>query len=133
MTTMTRKLTRREHDILNRLLAEPFHGRDELRAQIATSRVKTIEEYGDNYGSIEFEVTSGPMADVDSRVPIGAMGLDSDGVPIDYILHVVDGFVKELEVVKADGSPISTLPSVSDLEVSLGPRPTKQQTLRKAE
>jgi hypothetical protein len=116
---MARALTRVEHAIIERLLEEPFPGRDELRAQITGSRVKPIKEYDDNYGSLEFEIRAGPKAAVVERVPVDAVALDVDGVPIEFLLHVVDGLVRELEVVKADGSPIVRRPRASDLEVSV--------------
>jgi hypothetical protein len=116
---MTRPISPQESSIIDLLLEGPFLGRDEIRLQLAHARVTPIEEHGDNYGSLEFEVQPGPKALVRERVPVDARALDEDGVPIDYLLHVVDGVVKELEVVKADGSPIRRYPKASDLTVSV--------------
>jgi hypothetical protein len=110
----TRKLSQREKAILDRLLKEPFPGRDELRAQIANARVKAIDEY---YGSIEFQVNDGPKAPVLQRVPVDAFSKDADGMLIEVLLHVVDGVVDELEVIKYDGTPIQRHPEASDLTV----------------
>ena len=115
---MTRKLKPAESAIIESLLREPFPGRDELRAQIACAQVKPVESYRDNYGSLEFEVAAAPKAPVRVRVPVDAVALDADGVPIEFLLHVVDGVVKELEVVKADGSPIVKRPEASHLTVT---------------
>jgi hypothetical protein len=114
---MTRTLKPNERQIIERLLQDPFPGRDELRAQIFKSRVEQIDEYGDEYGSLKFEVEDCPKAKVTQRVPVDARANDSDGVPIEFLLHVVDGVVKELEIYKADGSPIVRLPVASDLQV----------------
>jgi len=65
MTVSTyRQLSREEKAILDRLLAEPFPGRDELRDQIAHTRVQTRDEDG----SIKFASTSGAEAKVVTRV-----------------------------------------------------------------
>jgi Domain of unknown function (DUF6984) len=118
---MTRTLKPDESAIIERLLQDPFPGRDELRAQISRSRVKPVEEYGDQYGSLEFEVEGGPKAKVTQRVPVDARANDRDGVPIEFLLHVVDGVVRELEIYKADGSPIMKRPAASDLDVFIYP------------
>jgi hypothetical protein len=114
---MIRTLKPDESAIIERLLQDPFPGRDELREQISRSRVRPVDEYRDDYGSIEFEVEGGPKAKVTQRVPVDARANDSDGVPIEFLLHVVDGIVRELEIYKADGSPIVTRPVASDLQV----------------
>jgi hypothetical protein len=119
---MTRTLKPNERQIIERLLQDPFPGRDELRAQIFKSRVEPIDEYGDEYGSLKFEVEDGPKAKVTQRVPVDARANDSDGVPIEFLLHVVDGLVRELEIYKADGSPIMRHPVASDLQVFTYPR-----------
>jgi hypothetical protein len=116
---MTRGLKTNEKAILERLLQDSFRGRDEIRAQVAQSRVREIAEYKDNYGSLEFEVMGGPKAAVAERVPVDGMALDADGVPIEFLLHVVDGVLRELEIVKADGSPIVRRPQAADLTVSV--------------
>jgi hypothetical protein len=118
---MSRRLKPNETAILERLLEAPFPGRDAVREQISRSRVKLIDEYHDNYGSLEFEVAGGPKAPDDLRVPVNASALDSDGVPIEIFLHIVNGLVDELEIVKADGSPIIRPPEASELTVRLMP------------
>jgi hypothetical protein len=117
---MTRALKQYESAVIERLLEKPFRGRDELRSQISRSRVKACE-YDDQYGSIEFEVEGSPEAKVTQRVPVDARANDSDGVPVEFLLHVVDGVVRELEIYKADGSPILKHPAASDLEVFVYP------------
>jgi hypothetical protein len=90
-----------------------------VRTQIGDSLVSPIEEYADNYGSLEFEVRGKTRAPVTQRVPVYATALDADGVPIELLLHVVDGLVQELEVVEADGSPIKRPPQAADLHVTV--------------
>jgi hypothetical protein len=115
--TKFRKLTPQETALIDCLLKDAFPGRDELREQIGHARVRPIEDHEDNYGSLEFEVGSGPKAPVSQRVPVEAVTEDADGVPIEVLLHVVDGLVDELEIYKADGTPIRRRPEAGQLTV----------------
>lgn len=58
----------------------------------------------DNYGSIYLVTTSPVIAHVKERVPVEAMVDDADGVAVNILLHVKDGQLNELEVIKTDGS-----------------------------
>jgi hypothetical protein len=40
-----------------------------------------------------------------------------DGVPVYFLLHVVDGFVSELEIYKADGKSILALPEPGKIQL----------------
>lgn len=115
MTISTfRELSTDERELLNRLLEEPFPGRDELALQLSGSQVRVI----DADGSMEFHVASADIAPVRRRVPTEARYDDSDGTPVHLLLHVVAGKVAQLEIYKADGSTIERRPSPSDLQVS---------------
>ena len=112
-----RSLTNIENAILGKLLKDQFPGRDQIVEQIKNAKVRTIDEYKDNYGSIEFLIPQDvPVSRVD-RFVIECMSKDKDDVPIEFILHIVNGRVKELEIVKADGSPIKMFPDTVDIEV----------------
>lgn len=101
-STPFRTLTRTEREILNRLLEAQFPGRDELYEQLENCLVRTIDEEG----SLEFKVASAMRAPVTRRIPVEAETRDEDGIPVLLLLHVVEGFVREFEVVKGDGSPM---------------------------
>jgi hypothetical protein len=58
-----------------------------------------------------------PRAPVRTRIPVEAEGVDQDGVPIHFLLHVVDGFAKELEIYREDSGPVRRLPSPDTLEL----------------
>lgn len=45
-------------------------------------------------------------APVKERVPVEGHTNDIDGAPIELLIHVIDGYINELEVVKLDGSPL---------------------------
>jgi hypothetical protein len=71
-------------------------------------RVRVIEEYNDNYGSIEFELSDD---DRGHTMAVNIWAPDEDGVPIDLLLFVSpQGRLAELEVVRADGLPLLRMP-----------------------
>lgn len=113
-----RKLNSRERAILNRLLENSFLGRDEIREQIENSTVRLISDYNDNYGSLEFNTSSDLLAPVKSRVPVEGLAFD-EKVPVEFLLHVYKGKIKELEVVRLDGKTLKKVPNPSEIKVKI--------------
>jgi len=112
-----RALQERERRILEALLGHhPFDGRDELLDQLGSATARMIQEYDDNYSSIELNVVSPTRANVKYRVPVEAEYLDDDGVPVWVLLHVRNGVMCELEICRADGRPLISPPSPERLE-----------------
>ena len=112
MVTETRKLSTRERKILERMFSQLPGGSDDLRNQLKHAKVSTI----DQDGSLRFLVNSVDRASgISDRVPVTAIFDDKDGVPIYFLLHIVDGKLSELEVYKADGSRIITRPESEKL------------------
>ena len=114
-----RKLNTIETEIFNKLLERDFPGADEIKDQIKNCEAKIIRDYNDNWGSIEIRTNSKKMADVESRIPVQGILYDSDGVPIEVFLHVIGGFINELEIVKVGQSPMKTIPDVKNMKVVL--------------
>jgi hypothetical protein len=103
-----------ERALMQRLLAADFPGKEEIAKQLAGCRVRII----DDEGSLEFEPRDAARpATVKKRIPVEADAADEDGIHVHFLLHVVKGFAKELEVYKDDGSPIKRMPCPDDLEV----------------
>lgn len=103
-----RALDPRERAVLDRLLAADFPGRDGLAAQARTALVRRI----DDEGSLRFRVEGAPAA-VAGRVPVEGRyreGDDPSGPGVNLLLHVVGGWLHELEVYKDDGMPIRVGP-----------------------
>lgn len=86
--------------LLTALLSADFPGRKELLEQLAGLKVQRI----DDDGSLSLRPTNGPPASVIRRVPVEAELGDDDGVTIHALLHVVDGYLNELDVFREDGS-----------------------------
>ncbi len=102
-----RNLTDYELQILERMLTQLPHVRDELHEQLRSAKLTLIDENG----SLRFNVFSPVVAaGIDQRVPVTAIFDDADGMPIYILLHVVEGKLWELEIYKADGSRILTRP-----------------------
>jgi hypothetical protein len=102
-----------ERGLVERLLQESFPGAAELRAQFQGARARTI----DDEGSLEFESQTGDAAPVRRRIPIEAEATDTDGVVVHFLVHVVDGRLRELEIFKEDGSAVVTQFRPSDLTI----------------
>src|SRR5947208_14859672 len=106
-----RSLSKWERETLDRMLQEPVEGRDELRAQLNSARVRTIDETG----SLRFQASANSGAD---QNPVIARGEDQDRIPIEMLLLVgEDGRIAELDIWKGDGSPIERRPEPSSLRI----------------
>jgi len=108
-----------ERRLLETLLDHhPFDGRDQLREQMEWTTARLILEHQDNYGSIELHVSKGPASNGLYRVPVEGQCLDDDGIPVWLLLHINrEGFMCELEIVRADGKPLMSTPKPECLEV----------------
>jgi hypothetical protein len=95
-----------------------FVGRDQLREQLGSATARPILEYHDNYGSVELHVSIGPPSNGRYRVPVEGQYLDDDGIPVWLLLHInPEGFMCELEIVRADGKRLISTPTPERLEV----------------
>lgn len=87
------------------LTSADFLGRSEV-AQLQLCYVRTIDEDG----SLAIRTSCNQHALVRYRVCTELYGSDLDGTQISVMLHVVDGFCREIEICKVDGSPIQRMP-----------------------
>lgn len=118
-----RRLTTVEREYLLRLLELDFPGRTELLSQVPSCLARTISRVGDHKGTIELHPQRTPPAPVRMRVPVTATAPDEDGLPIVFLLHVQNGLLRELEVLRDDGQPIVRLPEPEELRVEPAPGP----------
>ena len=114
-----REATPTEAEVMQRLLAADFLRQQRgCVKQLVGCRVRII----DDEGSLELELSDAAKpAVVEKRIPVEADAVDEDGIHVHFLLHVVKGFAKELEVYKDDGSPIRRMPSPGDLEIIVLP------------
>lgn len=113
-----RELTLPEKAVIQRLLEADFAGRFEVQGQLSNVRVRRV----DREGSLELRPADNSVpAPVAKRIPVEAEGLDEDGMCVHVLLHVVNGFVRELEVYKDDGSLINQMPSPENFKLLVLP------------
>jgi len=113
LNSKKRPLRAEEQQIFNRLFLCNFPGRDELRRQLVDLKVSQLDENG----WISLHPSVKDPAVVKYRVPIEGSYPDVDGVQIHILLHVVDGFLCDLEVFKEDGSAVVQHPEASTLKL----------------
>jgi len=113
-----RDLTSIEQNILERLLSKDFPGKDQLKNQINGCLASDTGD-DDNYGSIYLFPDRKSVAHVERRVPVDGLVKDSDGIPINILLHVEDGFLHELEITKLNGAPLKASINIPEIEVIL--------------
>ena len=89
--------------VLAKLLTAEFPGRQEIARQVATAQARPL----DDHGCLEFRTGTGvPRADVIQKVPVEAEIPDADGMTIHILLHVVDGYIDELEFYRNDSGQL---------------------------
>jgi hypothetical protein len=96
MNSEFRPLKTQEREIFEKLLEPDFPGRDELRRQLD---LVTAQQVHDD-GTLALRCGSCQPAPVRCQVPTEGECSDSDGGEIHVLLHVVNGFMNELEIFK---------------------------------
>jgi hypothetical protein len=111
-----RSLSFAEQEMLRRLLATEFPGKNELLVQAKSASVKDL----DDEGSIALDPGANvPLAGVERRIPVEAEFEDIDGTSVHVLLHVVDGRMNELEIYREDSAPLLSDPTSNDWRILL--------------
>ena len=114
-----RPLRESERELIERLLQKNFEGRDELRGQLDLVLARTIDQDGSlafmvppEAIRVESHELTGMTPDelLSQGLPVEGRYLDMDGVPVCVMLHVSQGRLHELEILRVDGSPIQRDP-----------------------
>lgn len=110
-----RKLSSFEYRLLSHILSHNFVGQSELFRQIDYAEVASECE---TCRTVEFVIPPTYLrANVTRRVPVEAVGEDSDGVKIHFLVHVIDGYISELEIYREDSKNILKMPEIRSLKV----------------
>lgn len=112
-----RPLTKDQGELLEFLLSEPFPGRDELQSQLATARVTAECSCGCRSSALDVDRSASPPVRSIERIPVEAEGADVDGTEVDLLLHVVGGYMNELEIFRVDSKPIVRVPRPGKLQL----------------
>ena len=112
-TQELRPLLEAEKKILAVLLAADFPGKEALAEQSANATARRV----DDDGSLEFRIADGPPAQVVRRIPVEAEAEDADGATVHILLHVVDGYINELELYRDGEGSVQRMPAAEHLRV----------------
>jgi hypothetical protein len=119
IVTESRQPTKSEIQILEKLLAANFTGSESLKKQLKDLKVQTYHT-NDDYGSIKLIPSNeNNPAETILQVPVEASAFDKDNVPIQILLHISNGLLSGLEILKLDGSNILAFPSIDSFEVKV--------------
>jgi hypothetical protein len=109
-----RPLNNAERAILARLLEGIFPGREPLLTQSLGITGRRI----DTNGSLALHPGGpSPKADVVRRVPVEAEFEDGDGVIVHVLLHVLDGYLNELEIFREDSAAVQHVAPPTDFRL----------------
>lgn len=106
-----------EQVILKVLLARDFPGSDALREQANHVSVIDRPEPNDPTAVLSVDRTATRPAKTEQRVPVEGEAVDEDGARLGILVHVVDGYLDELEFVRYDGKPLRRLPDANMITV----------------
>ena len=95
-----------EKNWIETLLSEDFLGRVEIINQINCAEI--LREYTEFYMALKFKVDNNKVQKIQTniRVPVEMRVHRTGQVPIQFLLHIVQGYVSELEIFNADSSKI---------------------------
>jgi hypothetical protein len=108
-----REMTANERLLIARLLETPFPGSDAVAQQLQNCLVQPVGKSG----TLDFVIQHGPKAEVRTSVPVEAEAEDVDGTTIHFLLHVIEGTVRGLEVYKEDSSAVIKMPPPFELRI----------------
>lgn len=114
------KLTTYEKEWLEIMLSYDFVYKNILIDQINQADIK--RDYTDYFFRILFDVPSiiSPIP-IKVRVPIEMRVYSKNKVPIQFFLHIMDGFVSELEIFNADSSPMDKEIKITKKQIIIDP------------
>ena len=105
MQIRNNKLSKNETKWLSTLLKEQFSKKEEIIKQINNAEIQ--REYDKFFLSIKFVVDKEikPIND-NARVPVEMRVYRKNTCPVQFLLHIVNGYVDELEVFCTDSSEV---------------------------
>lgn len=111
-------LSNQEHLWLELMLSRDFQGRAEIIKQIKSASI--IREYTRGYLSMKFYVDKSlEPADVAERIPVEMYACTEGKSPLVFLLHVINGYIDELEIYYAGLEEISSDIDITDAKLEL--------------
>ena len=85
---------------LNKLLSAKFLGKDIICKQLSGAEYEVYGEF--EYISIKFIPNDSEQYPYRIRVPVNMVAMQPNGNIVDFLLHIIGGFVDELEIYNMD-------------------------------
>lgn len=101
---MYRNLYKNELYWIEKVLEVEFKGKQFLLGQVL--KAKVFLEQGYDFISLKFKTEETEKYPYAVRVPVEMRAFQKGSAPIVFLLHVVNGFIDELELITADSSKI---------------------------
>lgn len=101
-----RELSSDEWRILNKMMSVDFEGKEIILEQLRFARVISYCPCGCKTIDIQIDKDV-PKYQYEKRIPVELMILSKTGVPIIASIHIENGYIKELEVYRADSREIN--------------------------
>jgi len=113
-----RDFTDQEWKILNKMLSSNIADKDILYEQLINAKVTGYCSCGCK--SIIIAVKDNSPKYINSkRVPVEMLIIGSDGVPVQCLLHIINGCICELEVLRVDSNPINEDLDLENAEITI--------------
>lgn len=104
-----------EKSIIEELLSKPFQGRDILLEQLNNAKVNGQCTCGCLSVTISVSQESRKFP-FKARIPV-EINVVQQEVPVMILLHVVEGYINELEILRADSEPLTENIDLSNKEI----------------
>ena len=115
-----RKLNELEKKWIDYIFKADFRDKDILLNQLKESLVNPTYDTG--FISIRFVEPKGEKYPHNVRVPVEMRAFQKEMAPIVFLIHVIEGYINELEIYSADGAEIySDAISLDALEYVIDP------------
>jgi len=109
-------LSNRERNWINQLLSHDFPGKENIILQLENAIVS--RQYTSGYLSLKFSIDGSiPSVEISKSVPVEMRVFKDGQSPIVFLLHVLNGYVSELEIYYADLSEIDENIDISNAEI----------------
>ncbi len=101
-----RELSFEEWKVLNKMLSTDFVGKDIIVNQLKSAKVISYCPCGCK--TVDIDVDNNlPKYEYGKTVPVQLTTYSQDGVPIIAAIHISNGYVTELEILRADSKEIN--------------------------
>ena len=103
---MYREINSKEQQWLKKIFECEFKGKHILEKQLL--KAKAISEEGYDFISLKFKTDETEKYPYSVRVPVEMRVFDNNSAPKVFLLHIIGGFIDELEVITADSSKMDS-------------------------